>query len=902
MSELPSGTVSLLFSDIEGSTVLLSRLGAGYADAMDGQRQVLRKAWADHGGTELGTEGDSFMVVFPTAEGAVAAAAQAQRELAAFDWPGGEQVRVRMGIHTGTPTVHDGGYVGMDVHRAARIAGAAHGGQVVLSSATAELVAGCLPDQVDLRDLGRHQLKDIAHPEHLFQLVIEGLRSDFSPLKALGAASSLPRPATPLVGRDGELAELTALLGATEVRLVTLTGPGGSGKTRLAIAVAEKLVEQFPDGVYFVPLAAVTTAEVMWTSIGEALDVPPEARTPPELFSQVAHRHALFVLDNLEQVIDADDVVTQLVDHAPEAVVLTTSRRALSVPGEHVHPVPPLELPDTELPDTDSLALAGSSAAVQLFVHQAQMVRPSFELSAGNAGDVTAICRRLDGLPLAIELAAARTRLLGPTALLARLDTALDIAATGKQGPTRQKTLRDTLAWSYDLLNHAQQAFFRRLGVFAGGADLEAIQAVAGDVLDGADPLDLIADLLDASLATLTEDDRGEPRVSMLVTIQSYAHDQLAASGELDQVRRTHALHYLVVAERLEPLSQRSAEELLAARRRFEVELDNFREALAWALQSEDPATPLSTEQLRIGRELLIASADSWWNGGYYAEARRWLERAVGVAGGDRDGQQANSAEPDSVELGQCLDRLASIAFGQGDYTRARSAATQSVAILRRLHANQPLTRALSDLANNELWVGDVQAARATIREAVTLAEEIDDRQLLAVLLERDAAAECLDGNFEGARDLYDAAAASHQQLGDETSALSCDYNSACMSRLMGRLTAADQRWRELIPQILRLADPEWLATTAEDYGAVLAELGEHHRAARLLGAAEAMRERNGTPRHAPQQAQIAEPYTKARAALPAETWQQEYQAGRDMTVEVALTEAPNAITNVPTS
>ncbi|MEJ7741248.1 MAG: adenylate/guanylate cyclase domain-containing protein [Nocardioidaceae bacterium] len=316
MVELPSGTVTLLFSDVEGSTVLLSRLGPAYTEALDGQRQVLRTAWSAHGGTELGTEGDSFFVVFSTAEGAVAAATQAQRELVTFPWPGGERVRVRVGMHTGTPAVHDGGYVGMDVHRAARVAGAAHGGQVVVSSATAELVTSCLPDGVGLRDLGRHQLKDIAQAEHVFQLTIDGLQGDFPPLKTLGAASSLPVPATALVGRDGELAELAALLRTPGVRLVTLTGPGGSGKTRLAIGAAEQLVDVFLDGLYFVPLAAVTTTDVMWTTIAEALDVPPEGRIPPGFFSHVAHRSALFVLDNLEQANGADAVVVELLERS----------------------------------------------------------------------------------------------------------------------------------------------------------------------------------------------------------------------------------------------------------------------------------------------------------------------------------------------------------------------------------------------------------------------------------------------------------------------------------------------------------------------------------------------------------------------------------------------------------
>jgi class 3 adenylate cyclase/DNA-binding SARP family transcriptional activator len=435
---LPSGTVTLLVSDIDGATALLSRLGPAYIDALAGQRRILRAAWAEHGGTELGTErGDGFSVVFATAPAAVAAAVQAQQELAGFDWPAGEPVRVRIGIHTGNPTLHDGAYVGMDVHRAARIVAAAHGGQVVLSSAAAELAAASLPEGVRLRDLGSHQLKDIPRPEHLLQLAIEGLPSDFAPLRTLGTASSLPRPATPLVGREGEVAQLTALLGSPQVRLVTLTGPGGTGKTRLAIAVAERLVQQFPDGVYFVDLATATTTDVMWTTIAETLDVPPEGRIPPGFFSHVAHRSALLILDNLEQVTAADEVVAELLQEAPQVVVVATSRRPLNVPGELQHAVPPLELPEHA-----DFASAAGAGAVQLFLQAARSVRSGFAVTPDNIADVVAICSRLDGLPLAIELAAARSKLLAPPALLARLDMALDMKASGVGRPTRQQTLR----------------------------------------------------------------------------------------------------------------------------------------------------------------------------------------------------------------------------------------------------------------------------------------------------------------------------------------------------------------------------------------------------------------------------------------------------------------------------
>jgi predicted ATPase/class 3 adenylate cyclase len=885
MVELPTGTVTLLFSDIEGSTVLLSRLGAAYAEALDGQRRVLRGAWAEHGGTELGTEGDSFFVVFATADGAVSAAAQAQRELAGYKWPAGERVRVRMGIHTGTPTVHDGGYVGMDVHRAARIAGASHGGQVVVSEATAKLVGGRLPEGVALRDLGSHQLKDIARPERLFQLSFDDLPADFPPLKTLGASSTLPRPATPLVGRDGELAELTALLGSPQVQLVTLTGPGGSGKTRLAIALAQQLIERFTDGVYFVPLATVTAAEVMWTTIGEVLDVPPERRNPPGLLQHVAHRSSLLVLDNLEQVHGSDDVVTQLSNAAPQVVVIATSRRAVSVPGEHVHAVPPLELPDGV-----DLTQVENAGAVQLFVQHARTFKSDFTLSASNAAAVTEVCRRLDGLPLAIELAAARTRLLSPGALLARLDKALDIAATGHQAPTRQQNLRATIAWSYDLLNRQQRAFFRRLGVFAGGADLDAISAVAADILDGVDPLDLVADLVDASLATITEDDKGEPRVGMLQTIRAYALDQLHTAGELDLIRRFHAEHYLSVAQQLRPDLDRGVEHALAARRRYELEHDNVRDALAWTLQPDGPGNP-RPQQRELGLGLCALMGFFWADVGYYGEGSRWLQRAISLAG-----------DHVSADLAQCLLDQANLAYAQGDLGHALISARRSVALWQRLGQKARLSAAFRSLGFFQMQDGDLHASRDSMQQGILAAEEAGDRRQKADILLVLADLEANEHRFDRAIELYDEALALLSELRADVATLWARQNRACTLREMGRLPEAAHAFNALLPQALHIFSSVGLITLAEDYGAVLADLGEHSQAVRLLAAAEAMRIRHATPRPTMQETEIAGPFTRARVALSEDTWHLEYQTGHQMTVEQALSQAREAMPDLASS
>ena len=577
MVELPHGTVTLLFSDVEGSTALLSRLGPLYADALDGQRRVMRAAWVAHDGNELGTEGDSFFVAFADASDAVAAALEAQHGLVEYSWPEGVRVRVRIGLHTGAPQVHDGGYVGMDVHRAARIAAAAHGGQVVVSEVTARLLEGSgLAPKIELTGLGTHTLRDLPHPERLYQVTVAGRQERFPPLKSLGAPSRLPRPPTGLVGRAGESRLITRALEDPDARLVTLTGPGGSGKTRLAIDAAQRLAESFSEGVFFVPLASAADADAMCATIADVVGARPDEPAQERMLTHLADRHALLVLDNLEQIKDAPAVVAEILNAARNVVVLATSRSPLHVAGEQEQAVPPLGLPAT----TDA---ANASEAVQLFVQQAQLVHPTFALTAENAADVVEICRRLDGLPLAIELAAARTKLLAPAALRARLSDALDITSRSGQVPARQRTLRDTIRWSYDLLDCTQQAVLRSLAVFACGADPDAVRAVNSELLDGGDALDVLGDLLDASLVTVREGVSGEPRIELLQTIRSFAWDEARAVGELDVLRERHAEYYLNVIQEASLLLH--GDRFTAARERFELDHDNLQAALNWVVR-----------------------------------------------------------------------------------------------------------------------------------------------------------------------------------------------------------------------------------------------------------------------------------------------------------------------------
>ncbi len=864
----------MLFSDMEASTLLLSRLGDRYVEALDVHRRLLRAAWRRWHGREMGTEGDSFFVVFETAADAVQAAVQAQRSLAVQSWPDGVPMRVRMGVHTGSPATHDDGYVGMDVHRAARIAASAHGGQVVVSEATAALVHPGVVDGVTLVDLGSHKLKDLPAPERLFQVAGEGLRRDFPSLRSLGAASGLPVPPTPLVGRDGELAELEALVRSPGVRLVTLTGTGGSGKTRLAIELAQRLTAAYPDGVYFVPLAAATTAEVMWTSLAAALDVPASDRMPPRLFDHLVHRSAVFVLDNLEQVPGADAVVSELLARCPRLAAVATSRRPLHVAAEHEHAVPPLELPLT--PD---VAGAERSAAVQLFVQHARKVSSRFRLTADNAADVSAVCRRVDGLPLALELAAARTRLLTPRALLTRLDDLLELSDTGVDRPARQQTLRNTIAWSHGLLTPDLQVSFRRLGVFSGGADLEAVaMLVVTDRGSAPDPLQVVSDLVEASLVTVSESFDDEPRIGMLETVRAYAVEQLRVHGELDRARESHALHYLRLAEHLDPLV--GGNQQVQARARFESEHDNMREALAWAFQPSEGGTD-PDRRVVVGLRLCMALALLWHVGGYFSERRRWLELAVERAG-DRD----------RPELARCLSLLAATLRVAGDLDRARERARASVDMWRRMGGSGTLAMALTELADVEAERGELAAARTLYDEAVGVARGSGERGQLRVVLGELAILEASEGHHERSLELDSEALAIARELEDPIGALTAEHNMACTLREMGRVDDARQQMRGLVPRGLEVAGPGALTALAEDYAAILAEVGEHRSAVRLLGAADTMRERLGSPRHQVQATEIAGPVSKTRAGLPEQEWSAAYRAGRASTVEAALREA----------
>ena len=584
---LPRGTVTFLFTDIENSTRLMQEMGDRYPAAQTAHHQMLRAAFQSNEGHELRTEGDSFFAVFASAIDACEAAAAAQRSLAGYAWQNGQALRVRMGLHTGEAPLVGNEYIGLDVHQAARVAAAAHGGQVLISDTTRGLVDGNLKPGLSVRDLGMHRLKDLAQAERLYQLVIEGLQETFPALRTLDAMqNNLPTQMTSFVGRAAAVAEGKRLLQNT--RLLTLTGPGGIGKTRLSLQIAAESAQQFPAGVYFVPLSAVRDPELVASAVAQVLGVPVSgARTPIEGVVEHLHdKNILLVLDNFEQLLPAGaPAATQLLQSGPGVKLLVSSRSVLHAYGEQEFAVEPLGLPNQKaLPSLDALR---QYEAVKLFIERAVAVKPDFAVTNENAPAIAGICERVDGLPLAIELAAARIKLFSPQALLSRLETSLSALGTGARDlPGRQQTLRGAIDWSYQMLDQNQQRLLSRFSVFARGAHLEQAELVCGPADEvGGDVLTGLDDLADHSLLR-RQPDFDEPRLLMLQTIREFAGERLDQSGESGEIHIRHADAFCSLVNMAAP--NLFGEDQKMWLDRLELDHDNFRAALDWCVTRND--------------------------------------------------------------------------------------------------------------------------------------------------------------------------------------------------------------------------------------------------------------------------------------------------------------------------
>jgi predicted ATPase len=812
MRKLPDGTVTFLFTDIEGSTKLLHELGAErYARSLAEHRRVLRQAFQDHRGVEVDTQGDAFFVAFGDAGEALAAAREAQQALAA------EAIRVRMGLHTGEPLLTDEGYVGFDVHKAARICSAGHGGQILVSERTKLAVA-----DGELRSLGAHRLKDLTAPEPLYQLG----EAEFPPLKSLNQ-SNLPVQPTPFVGREKELGEVLGLLGRHDLRLLTLTGPGGSGKTRIAVQAAAEVVEAQEHGVWWVGLQAVQDAALVEPAIASTIGAS------GDLAAHIGNKRMLLLLDNLEQVVEAAPGLAGLLASCPNLSLLVTSRETLHLTAEQEYAVPPFV----------------EQEAVGFFLARARAVRGDFV----DDGSVLPICRRLDYLPLALELAAARVKALSQAQILERLEQSLPLLTGGpRDAPERQRTLRGTIEWSHDLLSPEEQQLFRRLSAFSGGCGLVAAEEVCG-----AD-LDTLQSLVDKSLLRFDQE-----RYSMLETIREFAVERLDESGEADKVRRRHADFFLALAES----ANMSAEGDYG--RRYDLllpEQDNLRAAVDWLLASGE---------IELGFRFTVALENFWVITDPFEGMRRF--EALFEAGGD--------VEP--VLRARALRCYGGSSHVSGKYEQAVRAYEESLALFRAQDDEQGVAVLLHRLGVSALVV-DKSEARELLEESLEKFRRTGSRRGEGEAIGSLGHLEHAEGNLEGALALYEESAAIVAPLGFTWWEMNMYGAYAECALELGRISEGVTRARESLALASEIGDRQGIVYAL----AVLAWGAAAHRdpvrAGRLWGALEA------EERRAPvgQWEDEREDYAKRVLEVGAPQFEQAREAGRGLSLESAIGEA----------
>ncbi len=859
---------------------------------------LLREAIEAANGYVFKTVGDAFCAAFATAADALEAAVAAQRAIGAAPWPSSTPIRVRMGLHSGTCEERDGDYFGSVVNRAARLEAIAHGGQTVLSGVTADLVRDSLPDGVALVDLGGHRLKDLGRPERVFQVCAPGLEGEFAPLRSLDNPAllhNLPAQVSTFVGRAREVAELRELVDAS--RLVTVTGAGGAGKTRLALQVAADLLDGSGDGVWFVDLAPLADPDLVAATIASVLGVREQSGRPllETLLDALADQHCLLILDNCEHVIEAVAKTAHAILNAcPHVHLLATSREPLGIGGEQTYGVPPMALPDV---DADAFDLLARSEAVRLFVERAAQHKPGFELDTENAAGVAVLCRRLDGMPLAIELAAARVRSLSVGELTRRLDQRFRILTGGtRTAPPRQQTLRGLIDWSYNLLDHSEQTVLDRLSVFAGGFDLDAAEAVtSGESIELWEILDRVASLVEKSLVQADESDAAT-RYRLLETVREYAAERLAEHGA-DKTRRAHRDHYLSLAEVAEP--ELVASEQATWLHRLAVEHDNLRVAMAGCLTDADPEPGL-----RLG----VALRWYWSIRGYAIEGCELLGELLGRDGSvdDRlrvraliaysgllidlgDYETAQRCADDAIRrlrdddplIVDALRTSATATFRRGDAARGLVLAEEGVArarsvgdagLLARLLCAEGLVRA----AGLEDWEG----SRACNAEAFPLLRTSGDRRTLAAVLHNISTEELKSGDAPSAREHLAESLGIAEELGS-------DYLFMHGRLTLGFIDIIDSDYpaaREHLAQSLRLArrtgNQPLAAASVLGLAIVTTAEGEPRDAVILHGAADRLRENTGESLEPLDSRLRAADHEQLRETLGDALFDQEYATG----------------------
>lgn len=945
MPSFTTSTITFLFTDIEGSTKLWEEHGDAMHTALARHDALVRQAIESNHGFVFKTVGDAFHAAFQIAPDAIAAALAAQRALNEGRWDK-TPIRARMALLTGVAEERDGDYFGPPLNWIARLLASGHGGQVLLSQATYELVRrDRLPEGVTLRDLGEHQLKDLIHPGHIYQIVAADLPSEFPPLKTLDTPpNNLPIQLTSFIGREKEIAEIKRLLAAT--RLLTLTGAGGAGKTRLSLQVAADLLDGFKNGAWFIELAPLSDLNLVPQTIAAALGLQNQSARPmlDALNDYLKEKTLLLVLDNCEHLIQAcAELADALLHYSPRFKILATSREALSVAGETIFRVPSLSLPDAnKLPPLDVLSQYES---VRLFTDRAFSAQPNFVLTGENASAVAEVCQRLDGIPLAIELAAARIKALKPEEIAARLDNSFRLLTGGSRtAPTRQQTLRGTINWSYDLLSEPEGAMLRQLSVFTGGWMLEAAEAVCADI---SDVLDVLSRLIDKSLV-IVETREGATRYRMLETIRQYAREKLLESGESEKIQNRHLEYFVNLAEVAEP-KLRGAEQVTWFNR-LETELDNFRGALDWSigpektqlglqlagalgyfwvrrtfwsegyerlvrvLKENEEKTLARANALRVAAELATRSGNSVEMYPLIEESIQIL-RVFGVEGMrllgytlaryswaiyDRDPVQARSIAEEGIQisrkagdllgLAECLSSLGQVTRRLSDFTSSRSALKESAALFQKMGDRHMYAQILNNLSMVDYFEGNLSQAKEYIEQAISIHQEMGDK--FGQATSRPALGDIArrQGNYEEASSLLRKNVEILREMGQAHQLLILSlYYLGMLELTRGKLSESNARLKEGIVGA-RKADLRYYLPSLIDalgYLATVAKFPE--RAARLFGAAELLREQLQTPMPPVYRDDYEKYLPLARAQLDDTAFNAAWAEGRAMTFDQAI-------------
>ena len=807
--DLPTGTVTFLRTDVEGSMVLAHTAGVDW-DALNATHVgLIRQAIDDRGGVLVRTEGDAIFAVFTDAGAAIAAAIDAQRLIGDHAWPPESPVRVRMALHTGEAHRAGDDYGGFEVNRAARIAGAGHGGQIVLSEATRTLAVDALPDGVLVRDLGLHPLKDVPRPGRLFQLDVPGLRTEFPPLRTAGTAiGDVPIPLTSFIGRRREVGELLELLDGH--RLLTLTGPGGIGKTRLAIELARARSSPAPDGTWFVALDEIEEPALVRSAIARTMGLfdGPERSAADALLPYLADRSALLVLDNLEHLMGATADVTAILRGSAGTRVVVTSRSPLRITGEQEYPVRPLEA-----------STAGMQDSVALFIDRAQRVRPGFD-PGPEAATVAEICELLDGLPLGIELAAARASLLPLPAIRDRLGARLPLPGAGlRDVPDRQRTLEGAISWSYALLPPERQRLLREISVFDGGFDLEQVSAIQ----DGADVLDGLLDLVEQSL--LMREPGGEIRFRLLRTIETFALRELETEGRVTELRRRHALAYLTLAETAAPHLPGGDQPRWLDRLRLDHA--NLRASLRWSIDTGD---------VEVAFRLLAGLWRYWQLDGHLAEGASLAEEAMALPGAERRTPARLAA----------VTAIGGIAYWQGRADEAVRWYEEQLALARELGDRAAEADATFNLSYGAFIRGNIELTNELMDAARDLYVELGDARGEARTEWSRATAVMSVGQPTDALPLFEAAAIRFAELGDVWYHAMATGSVAWARFAMGDMVGASHKFAESLIEYHALRDIATTAISLQVGSIVALEAGRPEDAAVLFGAMENLSERYG--------------------------------------------------------